>query len=138
MHLFHRLRRIGQIIAEFALKFLLIVRIPQHIFAVVQNLGVRIEEHAVELALPGIKSLHGRQELIRVPVGIFRIFEERRYLDNSRLVRGKKISVKPCGGLVGVVLTGPLKSAKISWWSVSIGTLVTLTWAPVSSSHLGA
>ena len=52
------------------------------------------------------------QELSRVPVGKLGIFEEGSYLDNCRLLRGEKISVVPCGGLVGVVLTGPFEIRK--------------------------
>src|SRR3984893_13900406 len=107
MHLFHRLRQIGQSISEFALELLLIVRIPQNILPIVQNLGIRIEQDPIELAFPSIKPLYCRQEFLRVPVGIFRIFEKRRDLDDSRLVRGEIVSIEQCGSLVGVILT---------WW----------------------
>jgi len=74
MHLFHGLGRIWQLVANFALEPLLVTNVRQHILAIVKDLGIRIEQHAVQFALPCVKPFDRRQEFFRVPVGIFRIF----------------------------------------------------------------
>jgi hypothetical protein len=85
MHLFHGLWRVGQFVAQFGLELLLVMRVRQDVFPVIENLGVRIEQDAVQLAPPGIQPFDGRQEFVRNPIGIPAILKERRDFDDEGL-----------------------------------------------------
>src|SRR6516164_10731552 len=51
MHLLHVFGRIGQFIAKCALEFVLVFGVCQNVFAVVQNLGIRIEQDTIKFTL---------------------------------------------------------------------------------------
>src|SRR5215469_1420924 len=106
VHLFDVLGRVRELIAKLAFEFLLVCGVGQYILAIVQNLGIRIEQHSVELPLPGVQPLYGRQELIRIPERISGILEKGRDLGDKGFAASKKVSVKPGRSLISVILTG--------------------------------
>src|SRR5271157_2034283 len=103
VHLFHCLGRIWQIIAQLFLELLLIFRLLEDIFPVIQDLAITIEQHAINLSLPGIELLHCWYPLIRFPIGVFGILEERLDLDDVGFLSREKVSVEPCPGHISVI-----------------------------------
>src|SRR6516164_3694381 len=104
VHFLRRLWRVGKVIAHLLLELLLVLGLVESVPAIIKDLTVAVEQDSVDFALPTIKSFHRRYPIVRGPVRIFWILQERRNLNDVRLLRHKKVTIKPGAGHVGVVL----------------------------------
>src|SRR5580704_14589731 len=112
LHLLRRLGRARKIITELILEFLLVLWLLENVPAIIKDLAITIEQDSVDLALPGIKSLHGGYPVIGGPVRIFWILQELFHADYVRFLRHKKIAIEPSAGHVSVVFVGGLQVGK--------------------------